>query len=84
MSNVFPWSKCNGMLQLTACIKNHMKLKNLLDLMWKASINSNWTKGALLGPREFPKVTTSFTKLLWERSSFGSEAFNPILELFIK
>jgi hypothetical protein len=84
MLNFFPWSKCGGMLQLIACIKNHMKFKNLLDLIWKASINSNWTKGAHLGPREFAKVTTSLTKLVWERFSFGSKACNPILELFIK
>jgi hypothetical protein len=64
--------------------KNHMKLKILLDLMWKASINSNWTNKAHLGLKEFAKVTTSITKLLWERSSFGSKAFNPILKFFIK
>jgi hypothetical protein len=56
-----------------------MKFKNLLDLMWKSSINSNWTKGVHLGPRKFAKIATSLTKLLLERSSFGSKAFNPIL-----
>ncbi len=40
-----------------------MKLKNLLDLMWKVSINSNWTKGARWGPREFAKVTISNLKM---------------------
>jgi hypothetical protein len=62
--NFFPLSKWSGMLQLITHIKNYMKFKNLLDLMWKASINSNWTKGAQLGPKEFVKVTTNVTKLI--------------------
>jgi hypothetical protein len=65
MLKKIPWSKWSGIFQSIAYIKNHMKFKNLLDLMWKASINSNWTKGAHLGPREFAKITTSLTKLLF-------------------
>jgi hypothetical protein len=43
--------------QLIPSTRNHMESKSLLNLMWKASIDSNWSKEAHLGPREFVEVT---------------------------
>jgi hypothetical protein len=61
-----------------------MKFKNLLDFDVESFNQLQLDKGGTFGSKRVAKVTTSLTKLLLERSSFGSKAFNPILKLSIK